>query len=190
MTERVNRTFLLVIGTVLFALGVVGLVRSYGGFGGASEEEPVLGRSVRQFVSDNAEWFWPLVAVVGVLIAFLAFRWLLAQLQRPPSLGELQVRREGPGGVTRIAGAGLRDALVSDIETSPEISSAKARINGDARDLEVDLSVDLYDDADVVRVRRRIEESALERFRQATEAEQVTARVRLHLIGPRRRTVE
>ncbi len=47
----------------------------------------------------------------------------------------------------------------------------------------------MYDDADVVRVRRRIEESALERFRQATEAERVTARVRLHLAGPRGRTV-
>ncbi len=189
MIERVNRAFLLVIGTVLLALGVVGLVRSYGGFGADSEEEPVLGRSVRRFVADNTEWFWPLVAILAVLIAFLAFRWLLAQLQRPPSLGVLQVRREGPGGVTRIAGGGLREALVSDVETSPEVRSAKARIDGDARDLQIDMSVDMYDDADVVRVRRRIEESALERFRQATEAERVTARVRLHLAGPRGRTV-
>ncbi|CAN5156146.1 hypothetical protein BH20ACT24_BH20ACT24_00080 [soil metagenome] len=189
MIERVNRTFLLAIGTVLFALGVVGLVRSYGGFGGDSEEERVLGRSVRRFVSDNTEWFWPLVAIVAGLIGLLAFRWLLAQLQRAPSLGELRVRREGPGGMTRVAGAGLGDALTSDVESSPEVRSAKARIDGDARDLEIDLSVDLYDDADVVRVRRRIEESALERFRQATEAEQVTARVRLHLTGPRGRTV-
>lgn len=185
--DRLNRAVLTLLGLALLATGAYGLARGYGAFGDISAHEPVLTDDVRSFVSRNAGWFWPVAAMVSVLVAWLGLRWLVAQLHAP-AVHRLPVRADGPGRTDLVA-AGAAAALAADIEEYPGVRGARARVVGDDPSPEIDLTVDVGDDADVAVVRRRIEEHALARFRTALDLTEVRTRLHVRLAEPAPRTV-
>ena len=185
--DGLNRTVLTLLALLLLGAGAYGLARGYGAFGDDQADDPVLTSDVRDFVSDNGDWFWPLAAVLSLLVAWLGLRWLLAQIAAP-AVHHLPVRSEGPGH-TELQAAGAASALADDIETYPAVRGARARIVSDHPSPEVEITVDVHDDADVPAVRRRIEEHALPRFRGALEVQELRARIHVRLAEPAGRTV-
>ena len=185
--DRLNRTVLTVLALLLLAAGAYGLARGYGAFGDDQAHDPVLGGDVRDFVSDNANWFWPAAAVVSLLVAWVGLRWLVAQISSP-AVSHLPVRSDGPGH-TELQATGAASALAGDIEAYPGVGAARARIVSDHPSPEVEITVDVHDDADVPALRRRIEEHALERFRTALELQELRSQVHIRLAERAGRTV-
>lgn len=186
-TDRLNGTVLLLLSLLLLGIGAYGLARGYGAFGEARAEDSVLGDDLRDFVARNADWFWPLAAAVAVLVAWLGWRWLLAQISTP-TVTRLPVRTDGPGR-TELSASGATAALARDIEGYDGVRGARARLISDHPSPEVEITVDVHDDADLPGLRRRIEEHALPRFRSALELRELRSRLHLHLAAPVGRTV-
>ncbi len=185
--DRLNSTVITLLALALLAAGAYGLARGYGAFGDARAADPVLTGDVRDFVSRNADWFWPLAAVLSILAAWIGLRWLLAQFSAP-AVGHLPVRADGPGR-TELSASGATAALAREIGDYAGVRTAKARMVGDHPSPEVEITVDVHDDADVPAVRRRIEEHALPRFRGALEVQELRARIHVRLAEPAGRTV-
>jgi len=186
-SDRLNSAVLTVLALVLIALGGYALARGYGAFGDQRAMDPVLTDDVRSFVSRNAAWFWPLAAVVSLLVAWLGLRWLVAQIHSP-AVSHLPIAAQGAGR-TEVAAPGAAAAPAHDVGTYAGVHAARARITDDDPSPEVDLTVDIHDDADAVALRRRIEEEALTRFRAALEIPQLGSRIHLRLAEPAGRTV-
>jgi len=185
--DRLNSTVLTLLALALLAAGGYGLARGYGAFGDARAADPILDDDVRDFVSRNADWFWPLAAVLALLTSWLGLRWLLAQISTP-TVSRLPMRADGPGR-TELAASGATAALAGDIEEYAGVRSARARMVSDHPSPEVDITVDVHDDADVPTIRRRIEEHALARFRSALELQELRSRVHVRLAERAGRTV-
>jgi hypothetical protein len=187
--DRLNRALLVLLSLLLIGAGAYGLARSYEAFGAEAADEELLLEPVREFVGGRRQsWFWAGVFLLCLLVAYIALRWLLAQF-RSPKLTELDLTDDGSRGTTRLRAAGASLALATDIEEYLEVSSASARLVEDGERPEVDLRVDVHDDADVPALRRRIEEHALRRFCQALEVSDVEATLYLRLTGPAQRVV-
>ena len=185
--DRLNSGVLTLLALVLLGIGAYGLARGYGAFGDARSADAVLGDDVREFISRNADWFWPLAAVLSLLTAWLGLRWLLAQISTP-TVGRLPVRADGPGHTDLVA-SGAAAALARDIEEYAGVKGARARMVSDYPSPEVEVIVDVHDDADVPSVRRRIEEHALVRFRTALELQELRPQVHVRLADRAGRTV-
>lgn len=185
--DRLNSTVMTLLALVLLAAGGYGLARGYGALGHARAADPVLGDDVRDFVSVNANWFWPLAAVTALLTSWLGLRWLLAQISTT-TVYSLPVRADGPGH-TELAASGAARALAGDIEGYAGVRSARARVVSDHPSPEVEITVDVHDDADVPTIRRRIEDHALTRFRSALELEHLASHVHVRLAERAGRTV-
>ena len=177
--DRLNATVLTVLALILLGVGGYGLARGYEAFGEDRAGDPILTDDVRDFVSRNGDWFWPLAAALALLVAWLGLRWLLAQLSTA-AVGHLPVRADGPGH-TELLGSGATSALALDIEGYPGVRSASARLVGDHPVPEVSVTVDVHDDADIAAVRRQIEEHALVRFRGALELTKLRSEIHLRL---------
>ncbi len=186
--DRLNRALLAMLSLLLLGSGAYGLARGYEAFGSHQADEPLLLESVREWVARNGNWFWVVVFLVSLVVSWLSLRWLLAQF-RAPRVTEIDFTTEGSKGSTRLRAAGAAHALARDIEGYLEVSSAAARVVSDGERPEVDVKVDVHDDADVPALRGKIEEQALRRFSQALEVPAVTATVLLELIGPTERLV-
>ena len=186
--DALNRTVLTIVALLLAAAGVYGLLRGEGAFGDAASDEPLLWDDLRRFVNDNAGWFWLLVAVVALVIAWLAWRWLRVQLLPTPSLDRLAIGR-GEGGTTDLSAGAVSDAVRRELETSPDVSAARVRLVGDPAELVLDIRATVAAGADQVQVRRQIEEEVLPRAAEALEKPDLRATVRLRLGEARQRAV-
>ena len=186
--DALNRTVLTIVALLLAAAGVYGLLRGEGAFGDAASDEPLLWDDLRRFVNDNAGWFWLLVAVVALVIAWLAWRWLRVQLLPTPSLDRLAIGR-GEGGTTDLSAGAVSDAVRRELETSPDVSAARVRLVGDPEELVLDIRATVAAGADQVQVRRQIEDEVLPRAAEALEKPDLRATVRLRLGEARQRAV-
>jgi hypothetical protein len=178
--DALNRTVLTIVALVLAAAGVYGLLRGEGAFGERASEEPLLWDDLRRFVNDNAGWFWLAAAVLALVIAWLAWRWLRVQLLPTPSLDRLPVgsREEG---TTQLSAAAVSDAVRSELEASPDVGSARVRLVGDPDELVLDIRATVAAGADQERVRRRIEDEVLAHAAEALDDPDLGATVRLRL---------
>ena len=186
--DRLNSTVLTLLGLLLVGAGAYGLARGYDAFGERRASDPVLGDTVRDFVGRNDDWFWPLAAAVSLLVAYLGFRWLLAQV-RTPTVARLRVSADAALGTTDVSAPGAAAALAGDVGEYPGVRSARARLLSDGASPEIDLTVDLHDDGDVADVRRRIDEHALPRLAEALEVGGLRPTVHLRLAEPAGRAV-
>lgn len=185
--DRLNRTVVTIIGSILLAVGAYGLLRGVGVLGEDRADEALRTKGIADVVDER--WFWAVVAAVSLLIAFAAASWLKAQLTPSPSLGHLAVATgDGPGKTTLDTSA-VNAAVTRDVEADPDVTSARVRVvpTGDAMGLDVRAVV--ADHGDVHAVRRRIETVVLDRARTALGRPDLTATLRLRLGDPGARTV-
>ncbi|MDP8975024.1 MAG: alkaline shock response membrane anchor protein AmaP [Actinomycetota bacterium] len=186
--DRLNRVVLLLVSLVLLGAGGYALARGYEAFGREQADDEVLLEPVRDFVDRYQTLFWIAVLALCLIVSYLALRWLVAQF-RSPRLTQIDLTGEGSKGSTHLRAAGASDALANDIETYRGVSSASARLIEDGERPEVDVRVDVNDDADVSALRTKMEEEALPRFCRALEVSAVDARLHLRLTEPAPRLV-
>jgi len=168
--DRLNRVLLGLLGLVLLIAGVAGLLFGLGAFGEELAGDRVLAREVEQFVVDQAAWFWPVVAAVSLLLAVLALRWLLLQLQTD-RVGDLDLTERRNVGETHVDSTAVTDALVVATEATPGVQSASARLVRVRGGQRLVLSVRLADRVDLAATRRGLAEGPLTDLRQALGAD-------------------
>jgi hypothetical protein len=125
--DRVNRVLLALLGLLLLAAGVAGLLVGSGALGDDLGDRRVLPDDTARFVDDNAGWLWPVAAAVGLLLALIALRWLLAQL-RTDRVEDIDLTEYRNRGEVHVDAAALTDALVDAVEQCPGVDSASARL--------------------------------------------------------------
>lgn len=187
--DRVNRTIVSLIGLLLLTVGVYGLLRGAGAFGDDQADDPLLTSGIRDFVSDAEPWFWAIAAGVSLLIALLAARWLKEQLTPSPSLSVLPVATGPAPGTSKLATSAVSAAVARDVETDPDVSSARVRVVPSGDVIGLDVRAVVTDHGDVHAVRHRIETVVLDRARTALGRDDLTATIRLRLGDPGARTV-
>lgn len=189
--DALNRTVFTLLGILLIAAGAYGVARGYGAFGSTQAEEPLLTGGITGFFGRIDDWFWPVVALVALILAYLAYRWLKAQLTPTPSVSDLDLTRDPAEGRTTLRASGLTSALSDDIERDPAVHSAHVRMLEDGGRPEVDVDLDVSEDATLGEVRRRIETEVLGRFSSALESDSVKGHLRIGLVPrPQGRTLQ
>lgn len=184
--DRLNRTLLILLGLLLLAGGVVSLVRSFGGFGTRYARDSMITRAEGRFVDRNGAWVWTVVAVVAVVIALLALRWLLAQL-RSDRVGHLDLEPDDRLGATTLQSSAITTAVCEEIESYRGVASAKARLLHSAEQPDLVLEVKLDERADIAATRTRIEQEAIAHARQSLDEPDLRAELLLKpaAAGPR-----
>jgi hypothetical protein len=185
-TSRANRLLLLLLGLVLLAAGTAGLLAGLGGFGSRRADQPVLTEQVARFADRNTAWFWPVVAMVAVIIGLLALGWLLIQA-RTNRMSGLDLEADRSHGRTRLEADALTGAMTGEIESYRGVAGASARLHGDSVRPRLSVRVDLDGRVDPGEVRRRVESEALAHARSALSAERLPTR--LELVVPKRPAV-
>lgn len=178
--DRGNRAALTLIGLLLAAAGGLGLALSYGAFGLGRAKRPVLTSAERDFVHRNSGWFWIVVAVVSILLAVAALRWLLRQVGTD-RVGDLPLETDPSQGETTLHAGALTSAVSEEIEGYRGVRHAAARLLRDSRNPDLVLSVAVNERADLATLRRRIEEHAVANVRRAAGRESMPVRLQLRL---------
>jgi len=165
--DRLNRAILILLALAVIAVSIWGVGRAAGWFDDRHPDQPLLIPSVADYVARNARWFWPIAAAVAAVICLLALSWLRAQLRLPrPASTDLVIPLAD--GEIRVQGDALAEALQDDVTTSIEaVNRASARVTGDHQELDVDLRVEVEENADLNDVRTSIETEVLPRFSRA-----------------------
>lgn len=191
MTNGALRVLWTVIGIVLTAIGVVGLIASLGHLAGVDEKAPLLWSGLLNLWRDIDPWGLVILGVLGLVFAWLGFDMLRRQFRtrRYPAMGDLDLRavRENPPdgqpelpGATRIRGARLVRGLERDLARDPLVRKASVRLAGTAPRPELWIELQLSSRAGMAVVRDHVS-AAVDRFRDtsglAPSRLEVTARI-------------
>ena len=191
--DRLDRLVLAVLGLLLAGAGVYGLARSGGVFGRRAADDPVLGPGLRRFVADHLLPFWFAVAVLGLALAWLGWRWLRAQFPASQTVSGLDFHDDddgaGAGGATVLPSSAVTTALADHLSTHDDVRWARARVLAGRPRPRVELRAGVSDDVDAGRLADFVETEVLGHLRQALEVDEVDAHVELRLVGPPARTV-
>lgn len=169
MSTRVNgtnRAVLSLLGLILLAAGVLGLVLSLGGFGTDLPGSTVLPDQLSRLAADTP-WFWPAAAAACLVIALLGLRWLLAQL-RTDRVPHLDLTEDARDGLTTLHADALTDAIEDEARALRGVTGASAHLRGEHHP-RLELTVDLSDRADIAEVRTQLEETLVPHLRQAAD---------------------
>lgn len=177
-TARLDRFVLVLLGLLLTAAGALGLLAGFGAFGGGRRHRAVFDNPVGRFFGDHGDWLWPVLALVGLCLGYLALRWLLAQLT-PTAVRDLQLEPQGRQGRTELSSAAVTEAVSEEIRGYRGVSAASARLTGDEVQPELALRVQLDGRADVAALRSRIERDAIGHARQALDNPDLPVRLDL-----------
>ncbi|GAA2331897.1 alkaline shock response membrane anchor protein AmaP [Dactylosporangium salmoneum] len=183
--DRANRVALAILGLVLLGLGVAGLLLGAGVFGGPAAHRTLVDNDVVRFVISQRDWLWPVLAVLAVVVALLALRWLLAVLFSTGRLAGIRVAGDRAAGRTTLVSAALVDAVSSEIEQYRGVRSARTGVEGDPADPRLAVTVRADRDADLAALHHDIEHNALAHARHALDAPDLP--IRLNLTTARRR---
>lgn len=173
---RLNRTLLLLLGLVGLATGAGGLGVATGRLPGPAADEPVLPGPVLDRLLGLAWLPWA-TAALGLVVALLALRWLLAQLPRRTGSERVVLPAPEGRGVTRLDGSVVADAVERDVEAYAGVRSAHAVVSGGRTGSRLVLSLVVDPGTDVRALQGRVRQHAQARLARALGAEQVTSRV-------------
>jgi hypothetical protein len=161
-----NRTLLVLIGLVLLAVGVGGLLLSLDLTGGGTGRRPVVPDLVAGFIIGTSWLPWS-AAAAALVVALLGLWWLLAQF-RVDWPTQLDLTGDRPDGTTTLAAGALTDAVEDDAASIRGVTGASASLRSQPT-RRLDLTVDLAAFADLGEVRRRLEQQTATRTRQVID---------------------
>ncbi|MEN3615471.1 hypothetical protein AAH979_39000 [Plantactinospora sp. ZYX-F-223] len=191
MTNSAIRVLWTVVGLVLTAIGVVGLIASLGHLAGVDNQAPLLWSGLLRTWRDLDPWGLVILGVLGTFFAWLGSKLLgrVLRARRYPVLGDLDLRSvtgqtaaAGPAlpGATRVRGARLARGLERDLARDPQVRRASVTLAGTAPRPELWIELQLNSRAGLTAVREHVA-AAVERFRAtsglAPRRLEVTARI-------------
>lgn len=179
-TARGNRIGLGIVGLLLLLAGVAALIRALDLWPGVlgSADAPVTEPELVDFAADQP-WFWVVLAIVLLLIALLALRWLGVQT-RSDAVRNLRLESDARRGSTRMPAAAATDALEEDLASSPYLRRPNATLAGSPARPRLHLSVSMEPTAEPAAVLDRTYE-ALDRYGRAMESDEIPATVQLRV---------
>ncbi|MDH2424415.1 alkaline shock response membrane anchor protein AmaP [Sphaerisporangium sp. TRM90804] len=181
-TGRVNRVGLTLTGLVLTVVGAAGLARGLGLLGPAHQR--VVTPAAGEFTAANAAWFWPALALLGLIVLLLALRWLVIQARRE-AVRFLDLEHDTGHGTTRLGARTAAGAIEDDLREGPHGELAHATFSGAPSAPRLALDVTLPEDADPAGSARRAERGVT-RLRQALEWEHMPAVIRIRPVRTHR----
>lgn len=141
MTDAGHRVLWTVIGLLLTAVGGAGVAAGLGRLPGTDPGAPLLWSGLLDLWRDVTPWGLVLVAVVGLVLAWLGWHLLYRQLwpRRQPALGWLDLHAAGSPdtasrsyrGSTRVRGSTLAHGLARDLVRVPGVRAAAVTLTGD-----------------------------------------------------------
>ncbi|GAA4440474.1 hypothetical protein [Phytohabitans houttuyneae] len=172
MTNAANRTLWTIIGVLLLAAGVAGILAYYNRFFGVTLPSAVLWPAFVDWWRDIDPWGPIIVIAAGLLVAWLGLLLLRAELrttgQRP--LPDLHTDEplgtdadDAVGGRTTVRADALVRALRSDLARQHGIHAAKVKIGGTPTVPRLAVRLDLPADTQMTRVRETVD-AAVTRF--------------------------
>jgi len=176
---RTNRFALVLLGLLLLAAGVLGLVASFGGFGAEAQRSPFLDPTTRDFAA-SYDWFWLAVAVAALIAAVLALLWLRAQFSTS-RVRSLPLESDRSRGATTLKISALERACVDELESHRGIGRANAVLVGDAYRQTLILSVSMDGRETVRAVDEMVRSEVLPKIRQALDDTTLSVRVEYKL---------
>ena len=180
--DGANRAVLTMLGLLLAAAGILGLVLSGGGFGARRASAAVVPPQMSSFLGNNP-WVWWAIAASCVVLALLGLRWLISQL-RTDSVSRLDLTTDDREGVTLVHAGALTDAVERETLRIRGVADSSAHVRGEhARRLY--LAVDLTDYADIADVRAQIENNVVPHMRQAVDNPDLPVEIELRLSASR-----
>jgi hypothetical protein len=177
--DRTNRALQALLGLLLFAGGAAGLLAGTDAFGDDLDRRRLLDNPVARFIGDNSAWFWPVTALAAAILALLALRWLIAVLSPAARTADIAIQGDRSAGRTTLRSGALSDALATELETYRGVHAARVRVSGTPTDPSLDVTVRTAEDADLARLRHRIETEALTHARQALDTPRLPIRLDL-----------
>ncbi|GIG67637.1 hypothetical protein [Phytomonospora endophytica] len=197
MTDAANRAWWTVIGVLLTAAGVSGVLVHFDLLPRFGADTPLLGPQVLDLWRRGGSWSLPIVMAAGVIVALVGLLLLRAQLRRRGEAGmsdvvferttETPVMPSEPtdyaaldvkGGVatavitpavgrTKVRAGGITRALERDVAAGPSVRKASVALTGDAPDPVAWIRLDLKPEARVADAREQLD-TVLARFGETT----------------------
>ncbi|MFY1692148.1 DUF6286 domain-containing protein [Plantactinospora sp. WMMB782] len=191
LSDGAIRVLWTVLGIVLTAIGVVGLIASLGALAGVDNGAPLLWSGLLRTWRGLDPWGLVILGVVGLFLAWLGSNLLgrVLQLRRHPAQGDLDLRAfagqatadgtTSPG-TTRVQGSRLARGLERDLTRDPQVRRASVTLVGTAPQPDLRIQLRLNPRAGLAAVRDHVS-AAVDRFRTtsglAPRRLDVTARI-------------
>jgi len=189
-TARGNRLGLGITGSALLIGGRYACARSLGAFGSA-RSAPIYTERVANWIHLQQSWLWIAVAVVAIMVAVLALRWLIVQL-RTERLAQIALDADGgidPGngaGPTDLPSAALTAAVGQEIDGYPGVRAVKVHMAGKPDQPELRVEVTIDPGVDPARIRARIADEALTHVRTALDSPRLPTQILFAVARPPR----
>lgn len=179
-TARGNRIGLAIVGVILLLAGLAALLRALDLMPGilGSADAPVTEQQLRDF-ADEQPWFWVVLAIVLILIALLALRWLGMQA-RSEEVRRLRLESDPRRGSTSMPASAATGALEDDLASSPYLRKANAGLNGSPSRPRLHLAVTMEPTAEPRAVLDRTYQ-ALDRYGRALETPETSTLVQVRV---------
>ena len=161
---RLHRLLLLLLAVLLLAGGVGVLLTGLGVFGSRLGHRAVFDNLISRYVGDHGIWLWPVLAVIALLLGYLAVRWLLT-LFSVAGVSRVDLTGRGAAGRTVIDST----AVTTQVQRYRDVTGASAQVQGQAKDPHLTVTVTATADADLTALRQRIETEALADVRRALQ---------------------
>lgn len=161
MSDTGNRVVLGLLGLLLLAAGVIGLLAG-AGLAPLLEPSRIYAELLSGFQA-RADLWWPVSVAAAVVVALLGLVWALRQLvvRRPGgSVGDVVVRSADDRGRTSVAASSLASVAAMDLRRVPGVLDSTARLVNHPHRPDLRARLDVRPDADLGEVRRGADEVA------------------------------
>jgi hypothetical protein len=177
-----DRWLTVLIGIVLFLVGLGVALLSYGVFGDGRASRPLLDPIMVDTIVAQP-LLWRIVAIVGgIVLAMFALAWA-ARSVRPEPRPDV-VLNGGAEMTIRVSSAAAGEAVAGQAAALPGVARARARLVGSAAAPALRVTLWLADDADVRVVLARLHDEVLATARASLELPVLPVAVRLELERP------
>ncbi|MCC3289722.1 MULTISPECIES: alkaline shock response membrane anchor protein AmaP [unclassified Arthrobacter] len=170
---RANRTWLIILGVLFLAAGVLAALIASGTLDRLIGGSP--GRSDRVLSESDGQGFlageyvpWGML-LAGVILGILGLWWLLAQIPRSRPAGTFRLQEDPAHGVTVCDPQVLASAVSNETEQLPGVVGSTVRLRGTADEPDLAMKVTVNSDADVQGVIARIQQEVVPHLVSALE---------------------
>lgn len=161
--DRINRQILTVLALLVAVGAGLGLVAGYGLFGDV-EDHPVISRNTIDAVDDFTVWLWIAIGLLMLLVAVLALRWILSQVNPIPAEKDIPVDSGEAGEPVKVSARAATDALAEEVRSIDGVDKAGARMRSGDSPRTIDLWVEVADGYPIAPVRAAIADQCLPRL--------------------------
>lgn len=167
-----NRTWLIIIGVIVFAGGLLGLLMATGTAarmaGMAAANDQVFPTSITH--AFNASFVAVVLAIIGIILVLLGLAWIIAQIPRKNMAKPYRLQHDAEAGITSCSPNVLGRAAQNQVEQLPGVSKAASVVRGAATAPELILRLTATERADIQAIVTHISNEVADDFTAALES--------------------